>query len=305
MPELPDIEVYLAALRPRILGQPLEAVRLASPFLLRTVEPPLASLTGRRVADLRRLGKRIVIGFEGDLFLVLHLMIGGRLQWKPHGAKIPARNPGKSGLAAFDFPTGTLLVTEAGTKKRASLHVLAGEAALAAHDPGGLEVLTADLEAFRAALTAESHTLKRALTDPHLFSGIGNSYSDEILHRAKMSPFLLTRSLSDEESETLFQASRDVLTEWIERLQAETGDRFPEKVTALHPAMSVHGHFGKPCPVCGTPVQRLVYAENEANYCPGCQTGGRLLADRALSRLLKEDWPRTLEELEARKRAPS
>jgi formamidopyrimidine-DNA glycosylase len=305
MPELPDIEVYLAALRPRILGQPLEAVRLASPFFLRTVEPPLASLTGRRVSDLRRLGKRIVIGFEGDLFVVLHLMIGGRLSWKPRGVGIPKRNPAKSGLAAFDFPTGTLLVTEAGSKKRASLHVLAGEAALAAHDPGGLEVLTADLEAFRARLTEESHTLKRALTDPHLFSGIGNSYSDEILHRAKMSPFLLTRGLSDEESETLFKASRGVLTKWIERLQAETGDRFPEKVTALHPAMAVHGRFGKPCPVCGTPVQRLVYAENEANYCPTCQTGGRLLADRALSRLLKDDWPRTLEELEARKRTPS
>ena len=298
MPELPDIEVYLTALRPRILGEPLEAVRLASPFFLRTFEPPLASLTGRRVESLRRLGKRIVIGFAGDLFAVLHLMIGGRLQWRPRGAKIPARNPGKSGLAAFDFPTGTLLVTEAGSKKRAALHVLAGEAALAAHDPGGLEVLTADLDEFRAALTAESHTLKRALTDPHLLSGIGNSYSDEILHRARLSPFRLTRSLMDEESATLFRACRDVLTEWIERLQAETGDRFPEKVTALHPAMAVHGRFGKPCPVCGTPVQRLVYADSEANYCPGCQTGGRLLADRALSRLLRGDWPRTLDELE-------
>ncbi len=297
MPELPDIEVYLAALSPRILGQPLEAVRLASPFLLRTVEPPLASLTGRRVVDLRRLGKRIVIGFEGELFAVLHLMIGGRLQWRPQGAKIPARNPGKSGLAAFDFPTGTLLVTEAGSKKRASLHVLAGEAALAAHDPGGLEVLTADLEAFRAALTAESHTLKRALTDPHLLSGIGNSYSDEILHRAKLSPYRLTRSLSDEESETLFRACRDVLTEWIERLQAETGDRFPEKVTALHPAMAVHGRFGKPCPVCEAPVQRIVYAENECNYCARCQTGGKLLADRSLSRLLKDDWPKSIDDL--------
>jgi formamidopyrimidine-DNA glycosylase len=304
MPELPDVEFYLAALRPRILGQPLEAVRLGSPFLLRTVEPPLSSLAGRRVESLRRLGKRIVIGFEGELFAVLHLMIGGRLQWRPRGAKIPARNPGKSGLAAFDFPTGTLLVTEAGSKKRASLHVLSGEAALAAHDPGGLEVLTADLDEFRAALTAESHTLKRALTDPHLLSGIGNSYSDEILHRARLSPFRLTRGLTDEESATLFRACRDVLTEWIERLQAETGDRFPEKVTALHEGMSVHGRFGKPCPVCGTPVQRLVYADSEANYCPGCQTGGRLLADRALSRLLKDDWPRTLEELEARKRAP-
>jgi len=302
MPELPDIEVYLEALRPRILGEPLEAVRLASPFLLRTVEPPLASLTGRQVESLRRLGKRIVIGFAGDLFLVLHLMIGGRLHWKPRGAPVPKRNPGKSGLAAFDFATGTLLLTEAGTKKRASLHLVAGEAALAAHDPGGLEVLTADLDSFREALAAESHTLKRALTDPHLFSGIGNSYSDEILHRAKLSPFRLTRSLTPEESVTLFQACRDVLTEWFQRLQAETGDRFPEKVTAFHDAMAVHGRFGKPCPVCGTPVQRLVYADNEANYCPGCQTGGRLLADRALSRLLKDDWPWTLEELEARKR---
>jgi len=302
MPELPDVEVYLEALSPRILGEPLEAVRLASSFLLRTVEPPLASLTGRRVESLRRLGKRIVIGFEGGLFLVLHLMIGGRLHWKPRGAPVPRRNPGKSGLAAFDFPTGTLLLTEAGTKKRASLHVLAGEAALAAHDPGGLEVLTADLDSFQAALGAESHTLKRALTDPRLLSGIGNSYSDEILHRAKLSPFRLTRSLGPEESATLLNACRDVLTEWIERLQAETGDRFPEKVTALHPGMAVHGRFGKPCPVCGTPVQRLVYADSEANYCPGCQTGGRLLADRALSRLLKDDWPKTLEELEARKR---
>lgn len=302
MPELPDVEVYLAALAPRVLGQPLEAVRLASPFLLRTVEPPLASLEGRRVEGLRRLGKRIVFGFEGDLFLVLHLMIGGRLHWKPRGAKVPGRNPGKSGLAAFDFPTGTLLLTEAGSKKRASLHLVAGAAALAELDPGGLEVLTADLEAFRGALTAESHTLKRALTDPHLFSGIGNAYSDEILHRAKLSPFRLTRSLAPEESATLFEACRAVLTEWIERLQAEAGDRFPEKVTALHEGMAVHGRFGKPCPVCGTPVQRLVYADNEANYCPGCQTEGRLLADRALSRLLKDDWPRTLEELEARKR---
>ncbi|HKH44087.1 MAG TPA: DNA-formamidopyrimidine glycosylase family protein [Thermoanaerobaculia bacterium] len=302
MPELPDVEVYLAALAPRVLGQPLEAVRLASPFLLRTVEPPLASLEGRRVEGLRRLGKRIVFGFEGDLFLVLHLMIGGRLHWKPRGAKVPGKNPGKSSLAAFDFPTGTLLLTEAGSKKRASLHLMAGAAALAELDPGGLEVLTADLEAFRVALVAESHTLKRALTDPHLFSGIGNAYSDEILHRAKLSPFRLTRSLTPEESATLFEACRTVLTEWIERLQAETGDRFPEKVTALHDSMAVHGRFGKPCPVCGTPVQRLVYADSEANYCPGCQTEGRLLADRALSRLLKDDWPRTLEELEARKR---
>lgn len=302
MPELPDVEVYLSALAPRILGQPLESIRLTSPFLLRTVEPPLAQLEGRQVETLRRLGKRIVFGFAGDLFLVLHLMIGGRLHWKPRGAPVPKRNPGKSGLAAFDFPTGTLLLTEAGTKKRASLHLVEGKAGLAALDPGGLEVLTADLEGFRSALTAESHTLKRALTDPRLLSGIGNAYSDEILHRAKLSPFRLTRSLADEESAALYQACREVLTEWIARLQAETGDRFPEKVTALHPAMAVHGRFGQPCPVCGTPVQRLVYADSEANYCPGCQTGGRLLADRALSKLLRDDWPRTLDELEARKR---
>lgn len=298
MPELPDIEVYLAALRLRIQGQPLEAVRLASPFLLRTVDPPITSLVGRRVESLRRLGKRIVIDFEGDLFAVLHLMIAGRLHWKPRGAKIP----GKIGLAAFDFPTGTLALTEAGSKKRAALSVVIGEEGVAAHDPGGLEVLEADFDAFRKALTAESHTLKRALTDPHLLSGIGNSYSDEILHRAKLSPFQLTRNLTPQETETLFRACGEVLTEWIERLQAETGDKFPEKVTALHEGMAVHGKFGKPCPVCGTPVQRLIYADNEANYCPTCQTGGRLLADRVLSRLMKEDWPKTLEELEARKR---
>ncbi len=298
MPELPDIEVYLAALRPRIQGQPLAGVRLGSPFLLRTVEPPLASFPGRRVESLRRLGKRIVFGFEGERFMVLHLMIAGRLHWKPSGAKIP----GKVGLAAFDFPAGTLTLTEAGSKKRAALHLVEGEAALAVHDPGGLDVLAADLAAFQTALAAESHTLKRALTDPHLFSGIGNAYSDEILHRAKLSPFKLTRNLTSEETATLFRACREVLTEWTERLRAEAGDRFPEKVTAFHNGMAVHGRFGKPCPVCGTPVQRLVYAQNEANYCPTCQTGGRLLADRALSLLLKQDWPRTLEELEARKR---
>jgi len=299
VPELPDIEVYLSALRPRILGQPLEQVRLGSPFLLRTVEPPLASFTGRRIEALRRLGKRIVFAFEGERFMVLHLMITGRLHWKPHGAKMP----GKIGLAAFDFPNGTLTLTEASAKKRASLHLVVGEEALAAFDPGGLEVLTADLGAFRAALVKENHTLKRALTDPHLLSGIGNSYSDEILHRAKLSPFQLTRNLTPEETEILFQASWEVLTEWTGRLRAETGDGFPEKVTAFHPAMAVHGKFGQPCPVCGTPVQRLVYADSEANYCPICQTEGRLLADRALSQLLKGDWPKTLEELEARKRA--
>ncbi|HEY0514572.1 MAG TPA: DNA-formamidopyrimidine glycosylase family protein, partial [Thermoanaerobaculia bacterium] len=298
MPELPDVEVYLEALRPRIVGQPLEGARISSPFLLRTVEPALASFLGRRVEGVRRLGKRVVIGFEGGRFAVLHLMISGRLQWKPRGAKVP----GKIGLAAFDFPTGTLLLTEAGSKKRASLHLVAGEAALAGYDPGGLEVLAADLDAFRAALTAESHTLKRALTDPHLLSGIGNSYSDEILHRARLSPFRLTRGLGPEEMETLFRACREVLSEWTARLRAEAGDRFPDKVTAHHPGMAVHGRFGQPCPVCGTPVQRLVYADSEANYCPTCQTGGRLLADRALSLLLKKDWPKTLEELEARKR---
>jgi formamidopyrimidine-DNA glycosylase len=298
MPELPEIEAYLSALRPRILGQPLEAVRLASPFLLRTVEPPLASLAGRRLETLGRLGKRIVLGFEGGLFAVLHLMIGGRLHWKPLGAKVP----GKIGLAAFDFPTGTLTLTEAGSKKRVALHLVAGEEALAAHDPGGLEVLEADPESFRAALTAENHTLKRALTDPRVLSGIGNAWSDEILHRAKLSPFQLTRNLTPGETETLFHACRDVLTEWIERLRAESGEGFPEKVTAFHKGMAVHGRFGQPCPVCGTPVQRLVYADSEANYCPTCQTEGRLLADRALSRLLKQDWPKTLDELEARKR---
>jgi len=298
VPELPDIEVYLSALRQRIVDQPLEQARLGSPFLLRTVEPPLASFTGRRVVELRRLGKRIVFAFEGERFMVLHLMITGRLHWKPHGAKMP----GKIGLAAFDFPNGTLTLTEASAKKRASLHLVVGEEALAAFDPGGLEVLTADLAAFQAALVKENHTLKRALTDPHLLAGIGNSYSDEILHRAKLSPFQLTRNLTPEETEILFRASREILTEWTGLLRTETGDGFPEKVTAFHPAMAVHGKFGQPCPVCGTPVQRLVYADSEANYCPTCQTGGRLLADRALSQLLKGDWPKTLDELEARKR---
>jgi formamidopyrimidine-DNA glycosylase len=298
MPELPDVEVYLAALRPRILGQPLEAARLGSPFLLRTVEPPLSSLIGREIVALRRLGKRLVFGFEGELFLVLHLMISGRLHWKARGAKVP----GKIGLAAFDFPSGTLTLTEAGSKKRASLHLVAGEEALATFDPDGLEVLDADFPAFRAALASESHTLKRALTDPRLLSGIGNAYSDEILHCARLSPFRLTGQLTPEETETLFRACRDVLGAWTERLRAEAGDGFPEKIRAFHEGMAVHGRFGQPCPVCGTPVQRLVYADSEANYCPTCQTGGRLLADRALSRLLKQDWPKTLEELETRKR---
>ena len=298
MPELPDLEVYLEALRPRIVGEELEGLRLASPFLLRTVDPPPASFAGREAEGLRRLGKRIVIGFEGEFFAVLHLMIAGRLHWRPPGAKIQ----GKIGLAAFDFPDGALLLNEAGAKKRASLHLLQGEAALAALDPGGLEVLEADLEAFRQALTAESHTLKRALTDPHILSGIGNSYSDEILHRARLSPFQLTRNLSPGEMEILYRACREVLTEWIERLRAEAAGGFPEKVTAFHPAMAVHGRYGQPCPVCGSAVQRILYADSEANYCPTCQTGGRLLADRVLSQLLKKDWPKTLEELEARKR---
>jgi formamidopyrimidine-DNA glycosylase len=311
MPELPEIEAYLAALRSRLLrkppGEPLEELRLGSPFLLRTVEPPVASLVGRRVESLRRLGKRIVFGFEGDLYAVLHLMITGRLHWKPRGAKIPGTAADgrfrKSGLAAFEFPSGTLLLTEAGSKKRASLHLLQGEAALASLDPGGLEVLDADLDAFRRALLAESHTVKRALTDPHILSGIGNAFSDEILHRARLSPFQLTGNLSAEEMEVLFRACRDVLAEWTARLQAEAGDGFPEKVTAFHPGMAIHGRYGEPCPVCGTPVQRILYADSEANYCPTCQTGGRLLADRVLSRLLRQDWPKTLEELELRKRS--
>ena len=299
MPELPDIEVYLAALRSRIQGQPLEAVRLNSPFLLRTVEPPISSFPGRRVEELRRLGKRIAVGFEGGLFAVIHLMITGRLHWKALGAKVS----GKAGLAAFDFPTGTLTLTESGSKKRAALYLVEGEEALAALNPGGLEVLEADLDAFRTVLMGENHTLKRALTDPHLLSGIGNAYSDEILHRAKLSPLQLSRNLTPGETETLFRASQEVLREWIERLKAEAGEGFPENVTAFHPAMAVHGRFGKSCPVCGTLVQRLVYADSEANYCPTCQTGGRLLADRVLSRLMKQDWPKTLEELEAKKRA--
>jgi len=298
MPELPEAETYLWALRPRIVGRTLERVRIASPFLVRSVDPPVGALEGRKVVGLRRLGKRIVFCFEGDLFLVLHLMIAGRLHWKPLGAKLP----GRMGLAAFDFENGTLTLTEAGTKRRAALNVVRGEAALAMHDPGGLEVLDADLATFRARLESENHTTKRALTDPHLFSGIGNAYSDEILHRARMSPFKQTRSVTPEESERLFLAIREVCTEWIARLRDETGDDFPEKVTAFRPGFAVHGRFGLPCPVCGTPVQRIVYADADMNYCPTCQTEGRLLADRALSQLLKKDWPKTLEELEARKR---
>ncbi|HYL81793.1 MAG TPA: DNA-formamidopyrimidine glycosylase family protein [Candidatus Acidoferrum sp.] len=294
MPELPDILVYLDALEERIVGQPVEAIRLASPFLLRSVQPPLETAHGRTVRTLRRLGKRIALGLDGGLFLVLHLMIAGRLHWKARGVKIP----GRLGLAAFDFPSGTLTLTEAGTKKRASLYLLMGESHLRDHDPGGLDVLHADGAAFRETLARENHTLKRALTDPRLFDGIGNAYSDEILHRARLSPFQLTQHLAEDEVERLFRATLDTLSDWIERLRRETGDGFPEHVTAFREGMAVHGRHGKPCPDCGSPVQRIVYAENETNYCARCQTGGKLLADRALSQLLKRDWPRTLDELE-------
>ena len=297
MPELPDVTVYIESLAPRIVGQRLERVRLASPFLLRTVEPPLTDLFGRRVHALRRLGKRIVIEFDGDLFLVIHLMIAGRLRWRPSGTKVP----GKLGLAAFDFSSGTLLLTEASSRKRAALHLVRGEAALAALDPGGLEPLDADLASFRAAVLRERHTLKRTLTDPRILSGIGNAYSDEILHAARLSPVKLTQQLSDEEMARLHAATRSTLLEFTARIRNEVGDGFPEKVTAFRDDMAVHGRYEHPCPVCGTPVQRIVHAENETNYCPTCQTGGKLLADRALSRLLRADWPRTLEELEERR----
>ena len=296
MPELPDVVVYIEALERRILGQSLERVRIASPFVLRTVEPPIAEAQGRRVAGLRRLGKRIVWALEGELFLVIHLMIAGRLRWRPAGAK----PPGRIGLAAFDFPDGTLLLTEAGRKRRASLHLVQGEVGLAGFDRGGLEPLDVSLEAFRARLVSESHTLKRALTDPRLFSGIGNAYSDEILHRARLSPLARTRRLDDEAIARLHGATRTVLAEWTARLRAEAGDGFPEKVTAFREGMAVHGRFREPCPACGTPVQRIRYADNETNYCPACQTADRLLADRGLSRLLKEDWPRSLDEMEER-----
>jgi formamidopyrimidine-DNA glycosylase len=296
LPELPDVVVYLEALERRILGRALASARLLSPFVLRTVEPPLAALYGRRVLRLRRMGKRMVLGFEDDLFLVIHLMIAGRLRWGPPGAKAP----GRIGLAAFDFDGGTLLLTEAGSKRRASLHVVAGEGALADFQRGGLEPLEASESEFAARLRLENHTLKRGLTDPRLFSGIGNAYSDEILHRARLSPLKLTGRLTEEEIARLYAATRSVLTEWTERLRHERGDGFPEKVTAFREGMAVHGRFGQACPRCGTRVQRIRYADNETNYCPGCQTEGRLLADRGLSRLLKEDWPRSLEELEER-----
>ncbi len=293
MPELPDITVYVEALERRIVGETLTSVRIRSPFLLRTFDPPAEATHGRLVREVRRLGKRIAIGVDGELWIVLHLMIAGRLHWKPLGVKLLA----KGYLAALDFPAGSLLLTEAGSKHRASLSVLRGRDAWKEHDPGGLEVLSATLAEFQSALQRENHTLKRALTDPHAFSGIGNAYSDEILHRARLSPLLHTQKLSPEQIEALYTAMRAILVEWTARLRAEAGDGFPEGVTAFRPDMAVHGRFGKPCPVCSAPVQRIRYADRETNYCPRCQTGGRILADRSLSRLLKDDWPRHLDEL--------
>jgi formamidopyrimidine-DNA glycosylase len=298
VPELPDVELYLHALRPRIVGHRLEAVRFASPFVLRSTHPTAGDLIGRPITGLRRLGKRIVWELQGDLFVVIHLMIAGRFRWKERGAAIP----GKVGLAAFDFDNGTLVLTEAGSKRRASISFVRGEDALREHDPGGLEPLTASLPEFAHALRVENHTVKRALTDPHLLSGIGNAYSDEILHAARMSPMKQTMQLSDAELERLFTATVETLTRWQRTLIEEAGHDFPEKVTAFRDGMAVHGRYGKACPECGTPVQRIRYAANEANYCPTCQTGGKLLADRSLSRLLKNDWPRSLEELEKRMR---
>lgn len=295
LPELPDITVYVEALEQRILHRPLERIRIASPVLLRSVYPAITEAEGKTVVGLRRIGKQIVWELEDELFLVFHLMIAGRFHWKKRGAK-PG---GKGGLAAFDFPDGTLLLTEASTKKRASLHLVKGTHSLSSFDRGGLEVLSATAEQFRTALFRENHTLKRTLTDPRLFSAIGNAYSDEILHRARLSPLKLSQNLKESEVVRLFSATQETLGEWIEKLRSQTGKSFPEKVTAFRPEMSVHGKFGKPCPVCGTSVQRIVYAENECNYCPRCQTEGKILADRSLSRLLKDDWPRTIEELEA------
>jgi len=297
LPELPDITVYIEALEKRILHQRLERIRIGSPFLIRSVEPSPRALETRRVIALRRVGKRIAIGVEGDLWLVIHLMIAGRLHWKPAGAKLP----GRRGLAAFDFSNGTVTLTEAGTQHRASIHLAGSTATMLALDPGGIDVFDTGLTGFTAALTASNHTLKRALTDPHIFSGIGNAYSDEILHRARLSPVALTQKLSAGEIERLWKAARDSLSEWTGRLRAEAAGDFPEGVTAFRPGMAVHGKYGQACPVCGNKVQRIRHASNETNYCPGCQTGGRLLADRALSRLLKQDWPRTPEELEMRR----
>jgi formamidopyrimidine-DNA glycosylase len=298
MPELPDITAYISALEPRIVGQRLERVRIASVFLLRTADPPITEVEGHVVRELRRIGKRIAIGLDDDLWLVLHLMIAGRLHWRPAGAKLGSRN----NLAAFDFPNGSLVLTESGTKRRASLHVVRGDEALAAMDPGGIDVFAADLDAFRTALTVENRTLKRALTDPRIVSGIGNAYSDEILHAAQLSPITLTHKLTPAEWERLFDATRATLQTWIDRLRDETNGDFPERVTAFRQDMAVHGRFGQLCPRCGEPVQRIRYADNETNYCARCQTGGTLLADRSLSRLLKADWPRTLEELDSLKR---
>ena len=298
MPELPDILLYLHALTPRVVGHRIERVRLASPFLLRSIDPPLSAVAGRTIVALHRLGKRIVFELDGELFLVLHLMIAGRLRWKEAGARIP----GKVGLLAIDFSHGSLILTEAGTKRQASLFVVGGLTALEQHNPGGINVLDVDRTTFARVLRQDNHTLKRALTDPRQFSGIGNAYSDEILHAAGLSPFKQTGSLSEDEVSRLFSATRKTLEHWIARLREEAGDAFPEKVTAFHEGMAVHGRYGQPCPDCGGAVQRIAYAANEANYCPNCQTGGRLLADRALSRLLREDWPRTLDELERKRR---
>jgi formamidopyrimidine-DNA glycosylase len=294
LPELPDIELYRHALKTRIVGRRLENIRLASPFLVRSFDPAIDQAHRKTVVGLRRLGKRLVWQLEGDLFLVIHLMIAGRFKWLDRGAKVP----GKVGLAAFDFENGSLILTEAGSKRRASLYLVRGERELAAHDPGGLEVLTSTAQQFGEALTRENHTLKRALTDPHLLSGVGNAYSDEILHAAKMSPMLLTSKLTPEQIDGLHAQTISILTKWRDELIAETGEKFPEKVTAFREGMAAHGRYGKPCPVCATPIQRIQYATNEANYCPTCQTGGKLLADRGLSRLLKDDWPKSLEDLE-------
>jgi formamidopyrimidine-DNA glycosylase len=298
MPELPDIVAYMHALEPRIVSQPIQPIRLASPFLLRTAEPPITDVEGRTVRELRRIGKRIAIGVDDDLWLVLHLMIAGRLHWRQSGAKLA----GRQSLAAFDFPNGSLVITEAGSKHRASLHVLRGEQDLRSIDPGGIDIFTSDATSFRTALTAENRTLKRALTDPRIVSGIGNAYSDEILHAAKLSPITLTHKLNPDEWERLFKATREVIKLWTDKLCSEAEISFPEKVTAFREEMAVHGRYGKPCPTCGEKVQRIRYADNETNYCVRCQTGGKLLADRSLSRLLGSDWPRTLDELEALKR---
>jgi formamidopyrimidine-DNA glycosylase len=297
LPELPDIELYLNALAPRVLHQPLERLRLGNPFIVRTIEPPIRAVEGHKVIGLRRVGKRIVFALEADLFVVVHLMIAGRLRWRDRGAAIP----GKVGLAAFDFPTGTAILTEQGARRQAAVHIVAGVDGLTSLDPGGLEVLESSLPEFAQRLTEENHTLKRALTDPHIFSGIGNAYSDEILHAAQMSPMTLTSNLGDADIARLHEATVHTLEHWIHRLRDETGDSFPEKVTAFREGMAVHGRYGKPCPRCAAPIQRIVYARNEANYCATCQTGGRLLSDRALSRLLKQDWPRTVEDMERRK----